>query len=60
MNALSLLVSSFLHDHLSLLGNLGLCVAVAYFFMRGLLGVSYEVANWVFKKLDGLDDEKEP
>jgi len=28
------------------------CVGLAYIFIRGLLGVFYEVASWVVKVLD--------
>jgi len=28
------------------------CVGVAYFFMRGLLGVFYEIASWAVKVID--------
>jgi len=38
---------------------LGLCLVVAYIFMRGLLGVSYEAASWAVKKFDGPDNEGE-
>ena len=37
---------------LSGLSTLGLCLGVAYIFMRGLLGVFYEVATWVVHVLD--------
>ncbi len=31
------------------------CIGISYFFMRGLLGVLYEIADWTVKKLDSSD-----
>jgi len=47
------------HQILRSFRELLLCIGVAYIFMRGLLGVFYEVASWVVKKLDGPDNEKD-
>jgi hypothetical protein len=37
---------------------LGLCIVIAYIFVRGLLGVMYEIASWAVTKFDGPDNEE--
>ncbi len=37
---------------ISSLGVLVACVGTSYIFMRGLLGVFYELAGWVARVLD--------
>jgi hypothetical protein len=41
---------------------LGLCICtgISYIFMRGFLGVTYELANWAVTKLNGPDNERDP
>ncbi len=39
--------------------GLWICIVLAYFFMRGLLGISYEIASWAVAKLDGPGPDNE-
>jgi len=39
--------------------KLGLCILVAYIFVRGCLGVMYEAADWAIRVLDGSDNKKD-
>ncbi len=38
---------------------LGICLLVAYIFVRGLLGVMYELASLIVRILNGPDNEGE-
>ncbi len=40
--------------------GLWICIVFAYFFMRGLLGIFYDIASWAVVKLDGPDNEGDP
>jgi hypothetical protein len=46
---------SFLQSPLSI----PLCIVFVYIFIRGLLGIFYEVASWTVKILNGPDNEGE-